>query len=174
MSTIEYSLIVDDQRWEEVLKEYQNIADMTFKAAMDYMTAEFELELFDYDKEFYLNLILTNDNLIRDLNKQFRGKDKPTNVLSFANLDADDFQKKLEDEKEAEICLGEIFVALETLVQEADEKGILLKNHLAHLFVHGILHLLGFDHQDDDEADEMEQIEVAILKNIDINNPYEV
>ncbi len=171
MSIIEYSLIVDAEDWEQKLPEYQTVADAAFNATMDFVINEFELELFDFEKEFFCNLILTNDNQVQTLNNQFRNIDKPTNVLSFANVDALDFADNLE--QNSEVSLGEIFIAIETLEKEADEKSISLSNHFSHLFVHGILHLLGFDHQTDDDADEMEQIEIDILKTINITNPYE-
>ncbi len=171
MSIIEYSLIIDDNSWEDSLKDYQEIADNVFNTTMEHIVTEFDLELFDFEKDFNCNLILTNNAQVQELNNQFRGKDKPTNVLSFANIDADDFEDKLNDDQE--ISLGEIFIALETLQAEAKEKNTAFKNHFAHLFIHGILHLLGFDHQDDDDAEEMEQIEVEILQKLDIMNPYE-
>ncbi len=171
MSIIEYSLIIDDENWEQELKSHQEIADTIFNTTMEHLVTEFDLELFEFEKNFNCNLILTNDDQVQELNNQFRGQDKPTNVLSFANIDSQDFEDILNDEDD--VSLGEIFVALETLQKEATEKSISLEHHFAHLFIHGILHLLGFDHQIDEDAEEMEQIEVEILQKLNIINPYE-
>ncbi|MFI3242125.1 MAG: rRNA maturation RNase YbeY [Alphaproteobacteria bacterium] len=171
MSTFEYSFIIDNEEWNDDEEHYQKIADDTFNATMNYIVNEFDLELFEFEKDFYCNLILTNNMQIQELNNEFRGLDKPTNVLSFANLDAIDFKEKLEEEQE--IALGEIFIAKETLEAEAKEKKIKTEDHFAHLFAHGILHLLGFDHQDDEDAEEMEKTEADILQTLNINNPYE-
>lgn len=105
-------------------------------------------------------IALGDDALVRDLNKRFRGQDKPTNVLSFPSQEGD------------EASLGDIVFALETLQREAADLGIPLGHHLQHLTVHGLLHLLGFDHMNEEEADEMEALEIAILARIGVGDPY--
>lgn len=110
-------------------------------------------------KGMEISLLLTGDKEICELNKNYRNKNKPTNVLSFETGD--------------EFLLGDIVMSFATMKKEANEKKIPLKNHYAHLLCHGILHLLGFDHIDDEEAREMEFFEVEILKNLGIENPYE-
>jgi probable rRNA maturation factor len=113
---------------------------------------------------------LSDDEAVHKLNKEFRGMDKPTNVLSFANIDDDFFWDTLDEVDEAE--LGDIILAFETLVREAQEKNISVYALYCHLLVHGFLHLLGFDHQEDDEAEEMENLEIDILASFSIDNPY--
>ena len=103
--------------------------------------------------------MLTNDKEIQTLNKEYRGKNKPTNVLSFETGD--------------EILLGDIVMSIDTLLKEAKEQKISVADHYAHLLCHGMLHLLGFDHIEEDEANEMEFFEIEILKEFKIANPYE-
>lgn len=100
----------------------------------------------------------TDDAEIQQLNKDFRGKDKPTNVLSFPN-DSEDY-------------LGDIAISIETIKREAVEQDKAYEHHMLHMIIHGFLHLLGFDHIDDEEAEEMESFEIAVLQEIGIKNPY--
>ena len=142
--------------------------------------AQISLKLLDHiDREFALDgvligLLLCGDDRIRQLNSQFLGKDWPTNVLSFPQLDDD----LLVDDAMAatyqpsQNFFGEIAIARETVMAQADELGIEIDDHLAHLFVHGVMHLLGYDHENDQDATEMESLEVAILAAFSIANPY--
>ncbi|WP_448192204.1 rRNA maturation RNase YbeY [Azospirillum sp. sgz301742] len=114
-----------------------------------------------------LSVVLGDDALVQTLNRDYRGKDKPTNVLSFALTEAD------EPEVEgAPTLLGDVVLAWETLVRESAEQGKTLSNHLCHLVVHGVLHLLGYDHEVDAEAEEMEQLEVEVLGTLGVPDPY--
>ena len=113
-------------------------------------------------------VMLTDDATIRTLNKDYRGIDKPTNVLSFPAPEMDG----VDDEDAAPRALGDIAIAYETLRREADEEAKPFLNHLSHLAVHGFLHLIGHDHETDDEAEEMEALEVAILAQLGIPDPY--
>ena len=107
---------------------------------------------------------------MQKLNREYRGLDKPTNVLSFATIDDPDFYNDLALYEEVE--LGDIVIALETLEQEAELKQISLHHHFCHLLIHGLLHLLGFDHIEDEEAEYMENAEIKILEQMNIPNPY--
>lgn len=111
-----------------------------------------------------VSVVLTDDAGIRVLNRDHRGFDKPTNVLSFPQDDP--------DAPEYGPLLGDIVIALETVQREAVDGGRPFRHHLAHMVVHGFLHLVGYDHQDDDEADEMEALERAILARLAIPDPY--
>jgi probable rRNA maturation factor len=113
-------------------------------------------------------VMLADDATIRTLNKNFRGIDKPTNVLSFPAPEMDNAG----GEDAAPRALGDIAIAYETLRREADEEGKPFLDHLSHLAVHGFLHLIGYDHETDDEAQEMEALEVAILAQLEIPDPY--
>ena len=106
-----------------------------------------------------VSVVLADNKAVQELNKNYRGKDKPTNVLSFPQDD--------------ESLLGDVILAYETVVQESTEQGKSFEDHVIHLVVHGAMHLLGHDHEDDDEAEDMESIEIAILAKLGIKNPYE-
>ena len=110
-----------------------------------------------------VSVVLTDDAEQQQLNKQWRGIDKPTNVLSFPQLEPFGPISGL---------VGDIILAEETVRREADEMGITLDAHFTHLMVHGFLHLLGYDHLDDDEAAEMEGLETKILATLGIADPY--
>jgi probable rRNA maturation factor len=114
-----------------------------------------------------LSILLCNDDTIAALNGRWRGQEKPTNVLSFPAVPLHGgaaFQVKMP--------LGDIAIAYETLVREARESGKTASAHLSHLVVHGFLHLVGYDHETDDEAEEMERLERDILGRIGVADPY--
>jgi probable rRNA maturation factor len=112
-----------------------------------------------------LSLLFTDDAHVRVLNRQYRRKDKATNVLSFPT-------PKAARAKAFGPQLGDIVLAEETVAREAEAEGITRDDHLAHLIVHGFLHLLGHDHEDDREAAVMEKLETAILARLGIADPY--
>lgn len=114
-----------------------------------------------------LSLVFTDDEAIRGLNAQWRGKDKPTNVLSFPAT-------PLTPGARPGPMLGDIVIARETVEREAEREGKPFGHHLAHLLVHGFLHLLGYDHEDPAEAERMEALERRILAELSIPDPYEV
>jgi len=107
-----------------------------------------------------VTLLLTDDATIKDLNRRFRQQDKPTNVLSFPAP------------QNPERFLGDIALAYGVCAREAQEQGKPLKHHLQHLVAHGVLHLLGYDHESDAQADEMENLERAVLAGLGIPDPY--
>ena len=115
----------------------------------------------------------THDNEVQALNAAYRGKDRPTNVLSFPMLDAELLDSLVKADG-GEILLGDIVLAEGVCAREAEEKGVAMEIHAAHLIVHGTLHLLGYDHMEDDEAERMEAIERAALSAIGIADPYHV
>ena len=113
-----------------------------------------------------LSVILTDDAEQRLLNRTYRGTDAPTNVLSFALADL------AATPADAPVLLGDVVLAFATVEREAREQHKNLADHLAHLVVHGVLHLLGFDHQGEEEAAAMEAREVEILKSLGVPDPY--
>ena len=118
--------------------------------------------------ETELAVMLTDDSGIRTLNCNWLGIDKPTNVLSFPALQIEG-ARKLGD---APRMLGDIAIAYETMRREADEEGKPFDHHLSHLAVHGFLHLVGYDHENDADAEEMEALETEILAQLGIPDPY--
>jgi probable rRNA maturation factor len=110
-----------------------------------------------------LSVVLTDDAEQRDLNRNWRGVDKSTNVLSFPQI---------EPFAPVSGILGDIILARETLEREAVEQGVSFEDHFTHLMVHGFLHILGYDHMDDDEALVMESLETQILASLGVADPY--
>ena len=116
---------------------------------------------------------LATDAEVRTLNRQYRGKDVPTNVLSFPMVQPDLLDTIGQNSDDGEVLLGDIVLACETCAREAEERGVPLEPHATHLIVHGTLHLLGYDHVGDDgAADAMERIEIAALASLGIADPY--
>ena len=165
------NIIFDDTRWQQKVDDVGQWAEQVFVAVLAYLSRN-DLGFDGWNgKPVAIGLSLSNNQEVQRLNYEFRGKDKPTNVLSFANIDDDFFEEEFLNDDVVE--LGDIIMALETLEDEAEIKKITVKNHFAHLLVHGLLHLFGYDHAEDDEADEMEAVEIDILKGLEIANPYE-
>ena len=108
-----------------------------------------------------LSCLLSDDASIRELNARWRGMDKPTNVLSFPATGPG-----------AELLLGDVVLAFETVSREAAAENKPIRDHVVHLIVHGVLHLLGHDHEDDAEADTMEALEIRALHRLGFANPY--
>ncbi|WP_331283757.1 rRNA maturation RNase YbeY [Kiloniella laminariae] len=117
-----------------------------------------------------LSVVLSDDASVQVLNRNYRGKDKATNVLSFAALDDPD-EEALALQRGV-LSLGDIVLSRETLIREASDQSKRLEDHFTHLLVHGVLHLLGYDHLSEDEAIEMEGLEVDILSRLGVADPY--
>lgn len=145
-------ILIDAQGWERI----DGLQALVSKAANATLASEGKANA-------SVSLMLGNDAAIRRLNASFRGKDKPTNVLSFP---APRMPGDLAP------MLGDIALAYETCAGEAEAEGKTLPDHLSHLIVHGILHLLGHDHETDAEAEAMEALEIRILAGLGIADPY--
>jgi probable rRNA maturation factor len=121
------------------------------------------------------SLLFTSDAEVRDFNREWRGKDKPTNVLSFPMLERAELLAlgRVGANDAPPELLGDIALAYETCASEAAEKGVTLEAHAAHLIVHGLLHLAGYDHETSpDDATAMEALEVRALASMGIADPY--
>ena len=116
-----------------------------------------------------VSLLLCNDDDMRAMNQTHRGVYKTTNVLSFP---ADCDLQWAGDMPADEVTIGDIAIAAETVMREASEAGVAAGDHLLHLFTHGVLHLLGYDHEEDSPALEMEELEIELLAQMNIANPY--
>ena len=110
-----------------------------------------------------VNIKIVDNNEIENLNKKFRNKDRPTNVLSFTN---EDISRRITNN------LGDIAISYEYVERESKEQDKKFDDHIVHMFIHGIYHILGFDHKDDPMADKMENKEIILLNKLNINNPY--
>jgi len=119
-------------------------------------------------------IVLTDDAEMRELNRTWRNKDQPTNVLSFPASDAPGESAAVGGSTALGECahLGDVVIAFETTCAEAAEKSLSLSDHVSHLVVHGVLHLLGFDHHEDNEAEQMERLERMALASLGIADPY--
>ncbi len=114
-----------------------------------------------------LSIVFTDDAAIRRLNAQYRGKDQPTNVLSFPQLAPQSAGPQLADP-----LLGDVILSGETLAREAVLASKPLEDHMSHLIIHGFLHLLGYHHETEPAAEKMEQLERVALNKLGINDPY--
>jgi probable rRNA maturation factor len=157
-----------DEEWDSS-RSWEQLARKAAEAAI----AESAFpELAASERAVELSVTLTSDEHVRELNAKWRNKDKPTNVLSFPMADELDLGRA--NVSAMELLLGDIVLAHGVCETEAAEKGVPLQEHATHLMVHGTLHLLGYDHQDDSEAADMEAREVRALQRLGIANPYEV
>ena len=129
-------------------------------------------QLTTVERPVEISVRMTGDEQVQALNSEWRGKNKPTNVLSFPLADKDELQTT--NLADVELLLGDIILARGVCEAEAAEKGVSMQQHATHLLVHGTLHLLGYDHHDDDEAADMEEREIRALNRLGIANPYEV
>jgi probable rRNA maturation factor len=164
---ISFSLEAGD--WETAVADVEQLVETAARAAFE---AAERPEILD-DATAEMSLVLADDALVQTLNRDYRDKDKPTNVLSFALLDgSDDSDDALAREEGMPILIGDVILAFETVRREAREQGKSIENHLTHLVIHGVLHLLGYDHQSDPDADRMERLETSILARMGIADPY--
>ena len=167
--------------WKRVLRPYcKTVRELCYAALL-------ETKLARMDRRFEMTVVLADDACIRGLNRDYRGQDKPTNVLSFPSGEVPP-SLTLPPSGRGDVLvpspacggglgrgplyLGDLVLAYETLEREAHEQDKTMRDHAAHLLVHGVLHLLGYDHMEEKEAQRMEKMEIKILKKQNINNPY--
>ncbi len=163
---IPINLIIDDADWEQMLPDALAVAGQAWQ-----QVAALHPEL----TKHRIDIVLADDDLLHQLNRDHRGRDKPTNVLSFSYGDDDAPPVPAEQlaEQMAEQPTGELYLAAGVVAAEAAAAGLSIAHHFAHLIVHGLLHLLGYDHELDEEAEEMEALETKILAQMGIANPYD-
>ncbi len=149
--TVVVEVEIEDEAWSRDIVDVEDRVSRAVTAALS-------------DREGSVVVLLTDDAAVRDLNARFRDKETPTNVLSFPAAPMD---------LPGQVTpLGDLVLAHGVCATEARDQGKTLKDHLAHLVVHGTLHLLGHDHVDDSEAEVMEANEVAILAGLGVADPY--
>ncbi len=168
MNPVGIAITVEDPSWTAALPEAEALVERMALAALAAALSDPNgCDLGDGPVE--ISVVLADDDTVRGLNRDWRGKDKPTNVLSFATLDDEDAPVVAG----APLLLGDIILAFGVCRDEAEAMGKPLAEHFSHLVVHGVLHLLGYDHEEDEaEAEEMEGLETAILARFGIADPY--
>lgn len=154
--TVRYDVAINADGWQSE-HSLRMLVDRVLEATLH------ALEFDDVDSE--LSLVFTDDANIRTINAKWRHIDKATNVLSFPAFSIQPGQRPGP-------ILGDIVIARETVQREAHEENKSFDDHLSHLIVHGLLHLTGYDHQNDEEAEQMESLERKILASLGISNPY--
>ena len=165
----EIDIAVADPRWRAVVGEDADTRLSPLFAAL-FARAPF------LDAPATASLVLADDRLVRRLNRDYRGRDQATNVLSFPftgeGADGRDGAPPVLADPPLPTCLGDVYIAFETTTAEAARDGKPPFEHLCHLIIHGMLHLLGFDHQDGPRADAMESLERRVLDRLGIADPY--
>jgi len=149
--TITVDIEIEDEAWTQAAEDAEALV---WRAAQAVLDAHEDIE------GQGIVILLTDDDSVQALNRDFRQKDKPTNVLSFPSPPNPEGQ------------IGDIALAYGVCAREAAEQGKPLAHHLQHLVAHGVLHLLGYDHESDDEAEAMEALEREILAGLDVPDPY--
>ena len=150
-------IVVEDPRWLDTLPEHEELAHQAVSAAF---------RVAEYTESTSFSVLLADDGRIAVLNRDFRGLDKPTNVLSFPAVETPEIQGKTPN-------LGDIALAFDSLFREASEADRTFRNHFLHLIVHASLHLIGCTHDLDEEAERMEAREIRALAELGVANPYE-
>ena len=153
-------ITVDCREWYLVDDNIEGVCQKT-------ITKVFENDIVPFcSSKREVGLLLTTNDRMLDLNKVYRKKNAPTNVLSFPN--------GLQRFDETPIFLGDIAIGYSVTLEESIEANLPFLSHMQHLLVHGCLHLLGFDHEETDEAEEMERVEIKILRDLNIDDPYDL
>lgn len=161
--TLTIDISIEDEKWLSELEDYEPLINSICRNVLSHT------KIIGKSDEIEISVVLANDEFIKELNNDYRGKDKATNVLSFPSEELTPFEY---DELPDYLVLGDIILAIETIKKEAAEQEKSVHDHFCHLITHGLLHLLGFDHIEDDDAEEMESAETDILAKMNIDSPY--
>ncbi len=159
-------------------QDWKDIAQNAVHAAIEYSA----YKKFSEDKKtISISIKLSDNDEINALNKQYRNKDKPTNILSFPLIETQELDTLYNHQNSTnpnniaipEILLGDLILAYSICRDEANSKSISLADHFTHLIIHGVLHLIGYDHIIDNDANVMQSIEIKALKKLGLDDPYE-
>ena len=160
--------VIENLLWEKII-------DKSFEKKLNVIIEQIlkSAKIKTLSKKFSISILLTGDKKINQLNKNFRKINAPTNVLSFPSVLNNINTNNITDKEEYVLnFLGDIVISYDTLIKEAKNEEKPIIDHFIHLFIHGVLHLLGYDHENDFDAKIMEALEIKILKSLSINNPY--
>jgi len=172
MINLKIKIDATSEKWKGAFTSYKK--KINEAAACAFLTAK-KPAAFN-DRTFEVNIVLTTDANIKKLNKTYRGKDMATNVLSFPQINLDKPLKKSElamFPAEVAIPLGDIVLANQIIKKEAKAEAKEFEDHVAHLVIHGVLHLLGYDHMNDKDAKAMEKMEQKVMETLGYPDPYE-
>jgi len=172
--TLDVATNIESDEWSNLMTGLDAVTHNVIGKALDIYCRkhEFEKRADVTGAVVEVSLVFTNDDNIKRLNNDYRQKDNPTNVLSFPDTNLNAATLKEASITDEPLILGDIVFALETVGQEARSQNKKFENHVIHLLVHGLLHLVGYDHIEQNEADIMEALEISILSEFDIDNPY--
>ena len=168
---INYLISIEDANWP---KQSTQLNDLIVTAANAALALADVPSLFK-QRPIDTNIILTNNDSVQELNSTYRDKNKPTNILTFFQIDCcdeDDLQRNASMPADMPLVFGDLYLAYDVLMAECQDQEKSFETHLSHLIIHGVLHLLGYDHIDIDEAEEMETIEIKAMHNLGFENPY--
>lgn len=169
----EVAVMLHDAAWDEHLEDLEGLAKRAMRTAWRRLHED-RPEAASAAAE--VSLVFADDAAVADLNRGYRGREGPTNVLSFPNMDDEDFLAANASPAGLTAVpprlLGDVVLARQTVMREAGEQAKSLHDHTLHLLVHGLLHLLGHDHESAAEAEEMEALETAILADLGVADPY--
>jgi|GEM_PF-41588 len=167
-------ILTEDGCWQGVLMPERDTLNQIVRASFHHIVPAFDLSVPSSSLGIEISFLFSNDAHIQKLNKEYRAKDRPTNVLSFpqAELSTQSLTEALLFQEP--LTIGDIALAEETIIREATEQNKTFQDHLTHLIIHGVLHLAGYDHIDEDEANHMESLEIEILEKFNISNPYTI
>ena len=177
-SNVEVLISITCDAWTDALLNVEDICKTAASTAMDVEpTLDVEESLQSFLPRLALlegtpreiSVLLTDDKFMTGLNRDYRNKDQPTNVLSFSNFGKGIELPELPEEET--LIYGDVVVSFETVKNEAESEGKTLEGHLSHMIIHGVLHLLGYDHEEASEAEKMEAIEIQILGSLGFDNP---
>ena len=167
-SDVTVDVVAEDPRWADV----EGAADLTGQLADVARAALAGAGGRWRGRAVEMGVVLADDALVQRLNRDYRGKDRSTNVLSFALADDADHAAGETADPGPPLMLGEVYLAYETVAAEAAEQNKTILDHTRHLVVHGVLHLIGYDHQEKAEAETMERLEAAVLDRFGVADPY--
>ena len=160
---LQVAINIEDDAWQGITADIEQACQAVLAESWQLL----ENQGIDLPPVAWVSVQLAGDDRLHQLNRDFRGKDKPTNVLSFPSA------AQPQGQGDAPAPLGDLALSVQTVQCEATDQGKPVDQHLAHLLMHGLLHLLGYDHENDADAAVMERLEIDMLAAMQIPNPYE-